>query len=405
MFILWFAAATCVAAGICALLGLLIAQAGFPLPSGDRRLGSVDGLRGWLALSVMAHHFYIWTRIPYTGGRWAAPDINFLGQMGSGAVGLFFMTTGLVFYPRILKGWKSTSWTSVYITRFFRIVPLVTLSVFIISLLIVVRIGGVFDLAYARNAARWIISWNEPDLLGYHDSGRLNAYVLWSLWYEWIFYLLVLPLCAIAMDAAKAVHLPTWLVPIGMLCIIIALRIAAKITGHHMELLRYFPLFAVGMIAYEIQSKDALRKILRKRAVSILALVALVAGMVLFENPYGSGMPLFAFFFTCVACGNSLFGILNARSALVLGEVSFGIYLLHGIVINIVFTEGREIIENLGANQSTVLLLPAAAAIVPITAATYLFVEKTGIKTGKRLAGWWGGRMPRVTAHELDVAP
>lgn len=207
------------------------------------------------------------------------------------------------------------------------------------------------------------------------------------------------------MDAAKAVHLPTWLVPIGMLCIIIALRIAAKITGHHMELLRYFPLFAVGMIAYEIQSKDALRKILRKRAVSILALVALVAGMVLFENPYGSGMPLFAFFFTCIACGNSLFGILNARSALVLGEVSFGIYLLHGIVINIVFTEGREIIENLGANQSTVLLLPAAATIVPITAVTYLFVEKTGIKTGKRLAGWWGGRMPRVTAHELDVAP
>jgi len=405
MFLLWFAAATCVATGICTLLGLLIARAGFPQPLGDRRLGSVDGLRGWLALSVMVHHFYIWTRVSYTGGRWEAPDINFLGQMGAGAVGLFFMTTGLVFYPRILKGWKNTSWTSVYITRFFRIVPLVTFSVFVISLLIVVRGGGVFNLAYARNAARWIISWDEPNLLGYYDSGRLNAYVLWSLWYEWVFYLLVLPLCAIAMDTTKTARLPTWLVPISMLCIIAALKIAAKLTGHHLEPLRYFPLFAMGMIAYEIQSKDALRTMLSRRSVSIFALAALVAGMVLFENPYGLGMPLFAFFFICVACGNSFFGVFRARSALVLGEVSFGIYLLHGIVLDILFIEGRRIIYNISINQSTIILVIAATIIVPISAATYIFIEKAGIKLGKNLSEWWNAKIIRLTPREIDIAP
>lgn len=405
MFLLWFAAATCVATGICALLGLLIAKAGFPQPLGDRRLGSVDGLRGWLALSVMVHHFFIWTRVSHTGGRWAAPDINFLSQMGAGAVGLFFMTTGLVFYPRILKGWKNTSWTSVYITRFFRIVPLVTFSVFVISLLIVVRVGGVFDLAYAQNAARWIISWDEPNLLGYYDSGRLNAYVLWSLWYEWVFYLLVLPLCAIAMDTTKTARLPTWLVPIGMLCIIAALKIAAKLTGHHLESLRYFPLFAMGMIAYEIQSKDTLRTMLSGRAVSIFALATLVAGMVLFENPYGLGMPLFAFFFTCVACGNSFFGVFRTRYSLVLGEISFSIYLLHGIILDILFTEGREIFPSFSTNQSAIILLAATTIVVPIAAATYIYIEKTAIKVGKNLARWWDARVIRLTPRELDIAP
>lgn len=76
----------------------------FPLPPRDSRLGCLDGLRGLLALSVLIHHFCVWIGITQFGGRWSEPSSNLITQMGAGAVGLFFMTTGMVFYPRILKG-------------------------------------------------------------------------------------------------------------------------------------------------------------------------------------------------------------------------------------------------------------------------------------------------------------
>lgn len=43
------------------------------------------------------------------------------------------MTTGLVFYPRVLAGFFKTSWPATYATRVFRIVPLILFSVIIIT--------------------------------------------------------------------------------------------------------------------------------------------------------------------------------------------------------------------------------------------------------------------------------
>lgn len=47
------------AAAMAVLAGTALARAGFPLPAPHKRIGCVDGLRGFLALSVLAHHFVI----------------------------------------------------------------------------------------------------------------------------------------------------------------------------------------------------------------------------------------------------------------------------------------------------------------------------------------------------------
>jgi hypothetical protein len=41
----------------------LLANRGFPLPPEERRIGCIDGLRGYLALSVFAHHFIKWIQV------------------------------------------------------------------------------------------------------------------------------------------------------------------------------------------------------------------------------------------------------------------------------------------------------------------------------------------------------
>lgn len=382
------------------LTASLIARVGFPLPPGERRLGCIDGLRGYLALSVLAHHFIIWTQVTRFGTLWQPPSIFLFSQLGAGGVGLFFMTTGFVFYPRVLDGFRSCSWPAIYTTRLFRIVPLVVVSVAMISAVIALRTGRSLDGDFLIAAASWISTWSEPPLLGYADSGRLNAYVLWSLWYEWLFYLLVLPACAFAMDLMRGKR-PSWILPLALL----AVTLLARVFHLKSPLVKLLPLFAIGMLAYECQRREWIARVLRTPAMSIAAAAALGLGMIAAPTPYNFAMVPFGFFFTCVACGNSMGGLFRTRGALVLGECSYGIYLLHGIVLSLVLVDAAAVIAPIGTEQLPLVLPLAAVALAIATPVTYLFVERPAIRIGRRLAQRWTGRRLRADAPELEVAP
>lgn len=64
--VLMFAAV--VAVVVTTYLASLFARARFPISPEDRRIGCVDGLRGYLALAVMVHHFFIWLQVTGGGG-------------------------------------------------------------------------------------------------------------------------------------------------------------------------------------------------------------------------------------------------------------------------------------------------------------------------------------------------
>jgi peptidoglycan/LPS O-acetylase OafA/YrhL len=400
-FLLVFAVSAAGALVVATLLASLIGRAGFPLPEQAKRLGCADGLRGYLALSVMLHHLYLWILTTHLGGTWRPPAIPVLNQLGAGGVALFFMTTGLVFYPRILAGLRTTSWITVYITRIFRILPLVTISVAVVVLVIVLRTGASPTLSFIGGSARWISSWAEVPLLGYPDSGRINAYVLWSLKYEWLFYLLLLPLCAAAMDIVRSRGGPSWLVPIALL----VGTLAARLAGPSLDVLHYLPLFAVGMLAFEVQRRPHFRGALTKPGVAAAALTALAAGASTTQVPYGASLPLFGFFFICVACGNDLFGLLRTRGARVLGECSFGLYLLHGIVLDLWFVEGRGVTIGAPTVALPVLGVAAAVIVVPLTAITYILIERPAIRLGKALALWVTGQGSQLDRSQLGAAP
>ncbi len=386
--------------GLATLVSSLIARAGFPLPPSDRRIGCIDGLRGYLALSVLAHHFIIWTQVTRLGTPWQPPSRFLFNQIGAGGVALFFMTTGFVFYPRVLDGFRSGSWPAIYTTRLFRIVPLVVVSVALISIVIAARTGRGPDGDFLIAAAQWITTWSEPPLLGYADSGRLNAYVLWSLWYEWMFYLFVLPACALAMDVMRG-RFPSWKLPLGLL----AVALLAQVLHLRIALVKVLPLFAIGMLAYECQRREAIARVLRAPAMAIAAAAALGLGMIAAPTPYGFAMVPFGFFFTCVACGNSMGGLLRTRGALVLGECSYGIYLLHGIVLSLLFVDANTVIAPIGTAQLPLVLPLVAGTVALVTPVTYLAVERPAIRIGRHLARRWTGRPLRADAPELEVAP
>lgn len=383
----------------------LIAKGKFPLPSSERRIGCIDGLRGYLALSVLFHHFIIWIQVTRLGGNWEATSVHLFNQLGAGGVALFFMTTGLLFYPRVLGGFRACSWPALYTTRVFRIEPMVIFSVAIITLIIAVRTGRGLDSAFPSAAAKWAITWfsvmREPPLLGYPDSGRLNAYVLWSLSYEWLFYLFVLPTCALGMDMIRD-KLPSWFLPVALLAFALTARLLHL--ADLLPFLRYLPMFAIGMIAYECQRREWIVRLLRTPMATIIAAAALGFGMIFAPTPYTFAMPLFAFFFTCLACGNGLWGLMRTKGSLVLGECSYGIYLLHGIMLNLLFVDAAPLVDMIALNQLPLILAIAAIAVTLVTPFTYLLIERPAIRAGVRLVKLWTGRRMPANVPEVEVA-
>lgn len=405
-----------VAAGLALVVATLagsgLARAGFPLPDERQRLGRLDGLRGYLALSVMIHHFVVWFQVTRLGGTWSPPTVNFFNSLGTGGVALFFMTTGFVFYPRILKGWRGVDWRATYISRLFRIYPLVLVALALISLVILARTGSrtagpPTPATWADQPAafaEWLGFWAEPPLFGEPDSGRINAYVLWSLWCEAMFYLFVLPGLAFLRDLTRG-RVPSW-------CLPFALGLLAALLSHflrHPFVLPYLPLFAIGMLAFELRSRPAVARLLSGPPAAFVAILALAAAMVLKASPFGFPQILaYGFFFACVGCDNSFGRLLATRGALVLGECSFGIYLLHGILLDVLFV---DVFPRLGELTRVEILcgLPVAAAvIVAVGGLVYVTLERPCIRTGRRLAERGRARAGRDTPAEAaarEVAP
>jgi hypothetical protein len=212
-------------------------------------------------------------------------------ELGAAGVALFFMTTDLVFTRvswRVFAHARSRQSTH----RVFRIVPLIIFSVAIITFITYLRTGNGFDGKYPMAAAQWIIGWDEPPLLGYEDSYRFNADVFW---FEWLFYIFLLPCFALMMDLTR-VYVSSYVLPIGLLFASIVF-----LSFMSTSLFVFLPLFATGMCAYELRRNE---KIVQK-----------------LRTTYYRSLPLFVFFFVCVACGNSMWGLFANERRLGFGRI------------------------------------------------------------------------------------
>jgi peptidoglycan/LPS O-acetylase OafA/YrhL len=387
------------ALALATLVALAIARTGFPLPD-QTRFGCIDGLRGYLALLVLIHHFSLWLQTSRLGLGWveSAPFI------GSSAVAIFFMVTGFLFYPKILKGFRQTEWLPLYLTRWFRIYPLALLSIACIAL--IALIGRDFAASGSLQAnlvalLQWVTFWDQPPLFGDEKSWLINAGVLWSLRHELFFYTIVLPACALVRDLTRQFS-PSWMIPALLMALSFADR---RLVGA--ELLSTLPFFAVGMFAYEICMRPW-SALLRSPVAAALCVAGCAYTVAVIQvSPYSPrGFLSYAALFTCIAAGNNFGGAFSNRGALVLGECSYGIYIIHGIVLYLLFAFAPAFLPRY-SDIALIATLPAiAAGIVLLTAAAYLLIERPGIRIGKALAERLASRT-RFKPNEpiLEVAP
>ncbi len=350
------------------------------------RHASIDGLRGYLALGVFLHHGVVWFQFLQTG-QWQAPASPLYTHLGESSVALFFMITSFLFFGKLIAAeQRPLDWLGLAIGRVARLLPLYLLAMCLMLAVVAVLSEGVLRVPPARllaDVVRWLSFTiiDAPDLNGVLRTRQILAGVTWSLPYEWLFYA-ALPLLGWLPGRVRhrAVPWPALLCSSAALLLILHYWRPGAI---------HLLAFGGGIVAALLAQHAGTRALAQRRNSAWLVLAGAVALVTMFPGAWGPGqMLLLTLLFSTIACGNTLFGVLTHPLSRRLGDISYSIYLLHGLLLYTCF------MLVLGPAQAA-LLTPAAhwAVVIGLTplliaacSLTFACVERPGIEVGKRLA-------------------
>jgi len=336
------------------------------------RYETIDGLRGFLALGVFIHHSYIWYFLIHENS-WRNPDSHLYNQLGQSSVSLFFMITSFLFVSKLLNTKeKPFDWVYFFISRLCRLVPMYYVSVVIIALIVMqlthwtLQVSILEYLTSLFHLAVFTIT-TAPTLNGCDETLRINAGVIWSLPFEWLFYF-GLPLIGLVLLKKKP----------SLIFIAISVLFVAYFTWEHGIKIHHMLSFFGGAIAPFLMRFPALIKISKSIYCSVLAVVCLYL-ITLFPSADKIFCKLSLItLFTLVALGNSVFGILKNNVIKFLGEMAYSTYLLHGIVLFslIELGFGMEKVKTFSPTEYVLMICCATPIVVLLSFFGFKFVEK-----------------------------
>jgi peptidoglycan/LPS O-acetylase OafA/YrhL len=226
-----------------------------------------------------------------------------------------------------------------------------------------------------------------PALNGFSGASVIVAGVIWSLAYEALFYAW-LPLLRVTVPHAGRV--PRILLSSSVVAI-------ACFTLLHLAPVRLLG-FLGGIAAAVLVRSQLVSRLARTPAAGLVAIGCTVAAVGLFPTSYAA-VPtgLLAIAFSIIAGGNTLFGVLTARVSRMLGEISYGIYLLHGIILFVAFHLSIPHAESLSGTAHC--LVGVLCTPVLVASAYFLFtcVERPWIE-------WAHQRVPRFPRQDAATA-
>jgi peptidoglycan/LPS O-acetylase OafA/YrhL len=340
-----------------------------PVPAA-KRYGSLDGLRGVLALFVMIHHAAIWRGYAITG-EWTLPPSRFYSHLGGTSVALFFMITAFLFGSKLLDARPGAlDWTRLFVSRALRLIPLYLLFVFLLVFMALASSNFVLresPLRFDLNVFHWL-AFTVFDMPGVNRAATpIAGGQAWSLPYEWWFYL-ALPVMAVFVGRRDQ--------PRGLLLLS---AVAASVAAMWITNRGGWPnavMFLGGWIAV-VSMRTAHAQCAAARwwssivALSVLAYIA--------RTPVGfeyRSVILLSIAFLVIAGGNTLFGVLTSAPLRVLGEISYSLYLLHGIGLYLAFsTMGTKAAARLTPTEHWLVVFAATPVIVVFCRLTYRTVE------------------------------
>ena len=332
----------------------------------------IDGIRGYLAFFVFLHHSYIWNYFLKTDS-WIEPSSNLFNHFGQTSVVIFFIITAFLFTNKLLESKnKDYNWNKYLVSRFLRMFPMYITSILIVFTIVAFYSHfslktNIFELL--KNILSWIFfTINGPsDINNFKNTYLINAGVSWTLPYEWMFYFL-LPFIALLFKIK--VSKKTLLV-FGLGFLVFAIINKAS--------LKHFLPFIGGILVSIYTQKNNQNLDYKKSYISVLLVFLLILMIVFFESGR-KPIPVLisSILFLSIAKGNSFFGLFSNSLSRKFGQISYSLYLIHGIVLFLIFNGiiGIEYAKKLTQFQFWSIITLSIIPIVFISQITYLYIEK-----------------------------
>lgn len=341
-------------------------------PLAHARYQTIDGLRGYLAFFVFLHHAAIWFYYLRDNG-WQAPPSNLFTHFGQSGVALFFMITAFLFVTKLLDSRKlGVDWKHLYLSRFFRLVPLYMFAMALLFLIVAVLSHWTLQQPGVQvffEAMRWMVFTvaGGPDINGVANTALIVAGVTWSLPYEWLFYF-CLPILALLLGIR-----PSW--PYFGLGLLLA---GLMVYAWHPDM-SVVRCFYGGVIAAFLVRVPMIRAFAATPWASLIALILLLYTVTQFTKVYTShAQILLSITFVLIAAGADFFGLLRNEASKILGEMAYSIYLLHGLLLYLVFKGlvGADQARALSPEVHWLILMVTSVVLVCLSFLTYTWIEK-----------------------------
>ena len=362
-------------------------------------MGNIDAIRGIAALAVA--YFHITQRfinIPSVAAHGDfLNEISYQLNLGLLGVLVFFAVSGFVICPT-LKGERSNGVRRFIISRFFRLFPAFWTSMLLMILVSYLLLGKQVEAPQ--------ILGNIPMLFSFFRVDPVIS-VYWTLEVELIFYFLCLLLFLLG-----GLHKPVVLFTIGMILMGCSEWIFSQPDIHYQIRVTtetwYWPFLPWSLAImiwgglFRIWYDDkSMRIIIGNYSASVYFLVIALLGAILLRPiilittwivegklwaihemaPFIFGLGLFIV--------GALYIRLSNRFLAWLGTISYSIYLLHMVVINVVHKALRVNFTQWMDFHLGVYLLICIAVSIVLAALVYYSVEKPAIRLGRHLQKRW----------------
>jgi peptidoglycan/LPS O-acetylase OafA/YrhL len=222
----------------------------------------------------------------------------------------------------------------------------------------------------------WLI-FVRPDINGISPTRIITAGVTWSLAFEWLFYF-TLALFGRAFFSIRTSLIALVIPGIGLIAFIYILIIFYPYNAWW----RLSPFPGGILAAFLSRNKTACR--IAAGPVASCCILALFAPAVIFFYTAYEFIPYLLIIagFQGIACGNDLFGILTNRYSRLLGQISYSIYLLHGLIL---FAGFRYVLGFGRAGQFSglghwVTVAGFSVVVVILCCMTYKWIELPGMR-------------------------
>ena len=215
-----------------------------------------------------------------------------------------------------------------------------------------------------------------PDLNGIKRTRIIVSGVTWSLVYEWKFYL-ALPLMGMLLGLKPKLGF------IFFSLIILWLLEAWKISLHY---LAFFGGFASAILV----RFDKFCIFSTSRIGSAITLISLIL-IPLFYSAYSiAPLLILTVFFSLIAGGNSFFGILTCLTSRTMGDLAYGIYLLHGLLLFVFFKFllGFSAAKELTSLQHWIIICALTPILISASMLAFRVVEKPCMKFTPHITNW-----------------